>query len=156
MVPLFLLILVTISKSENKKSARSLRFIDCPETIVTKSCLRNVRSVAAKWISPSIKDSICSSSILSFSVQLIFTAISCTCFCDSISDSWSGCVGSVCFNKVLTKQNKNLIVINMNRFLYVVFKPWCIQAGKLNNVSINQKGKIELGFNLYIMHLSVH
>jgi len=107
MVPLFLLILVTISKSENKKSARSLRFIDCPETMVTKSCLRNVRSVAAKCISPSIKDSICSSSILSFSVQLIFTAISCTCFCDSISDSWSGCVGSVCFNSVWIKQSKN-------------------------------------------------
>lgn len=100
MVPLFRLMLVTISKSENRNSARSLRFIDCPETMVTRSCLRNVRSAAAKCISPSISDSICSSSMLSFSVQLIFTAISCTRFCDSISDSWSGCLGSVCFSSV--------------------------------------------------------
>lgn len=94
---------MTISKSENKNSARSFRFIDCPETMVTKSCLRNVRSMAAKCIKPSIRDSICSNSRLSFSVQFIFTAISCTCFCDSISDSWSGCIGSVCFSKVWKK-----------------------------------------------------
>lgn len=89
--------LVMTSKSENKKSARSLR-VPWPDTMVTRSCLIKVRSAVTRLINPSINAS--SSFRVSRSVQLIFIARSCTSRCASCSSWWSGCEGSVCFSSV--------------------------------------------------------